>query len=114
MQYYPRLRRVVFAIGDCGVGIRASLSSNPRYASLGERPHYEAALRAFDPLVSRRHEGGTGLTEVAEGVANERGELVLATGDGYVRMVGRRTQLGHQNFDLPGVQIEISFQERRQ
>ena len=111
MQYYPRLRRVVFAIGDCGVGIRASLSSNARYADLGQRPHHEAALRAFDPLVSRRPEGGTGL---AEGVADEGGELVLATGDGYVRMIGGRTQIGYQNFDLPGVQIEISFPERRQ
>ena len=111
MQYYPRKGQVTFAIGDCGIGIRASLSSNPRYAYLQSASHAEAALKAFDPLVSRRGEGGTGLTGVQEGIITARGRLVLATGDGYVKIDGRRIQIGTMALDLPGVQIEMMFPE---
>lgn len=111
MQYYPRKSQVTFAIGDCGIGIRASLSSNPNYAYLQSASHAEAALKAFDPLVSRRGEGGTGLTGVQDGITAARGRLVLATGDGYVKMNGRRIQIGSMALDLPGVQIEMMFPE---
>lgn len=111
-QYYPRLRNVTFAIGDCGIGIRHSLASNPKFSNLAEAEHYSAALKAFEPLVTRKPEGGTGLTEVRDGVMRAGGALVLTTGDGYVRINPRRTQVGKMAFDLPGVQVEISLPEK--
>jgi hypothetical protein len=68
MQWYPQRHRIVLAIGDCGVGIRSSLASNPKHAHVASFSHHQAALIAFEPLVSRRLEGGTGLTEVRDGV----------------------------------------------
>lgn len=112
LQYYPRMRRIVCAVGDCGIGIRASLASNPKHAHLAGRPHHEAALAAFEPLVSRRAEGGTGLTEVREEVLRLSGSLTLSTGNGYVRMSHGRTTYGGMAYDLPGVQIEVSVPER--
>ena len=113
LQHYPNGRRMVIAIGDCGVGIRASLSLNPKHAWLATRPHYEAARLAFEPLVSRRAEGGTGFTEVRDGVLDLKRWLHLATGNGYVRVKDGRTTVGEMAFDLPGVQIQLSFPERR-
>lgn len=61
MQYYPGKEQVVIAIGDCGVGIRTSLSNNPTFNYLKAEPHYVAAAKAFEPLVSGKQEGGMGL-----------------------------------------------------
>ncbi len=112
MQYYPASGRVVFAIGDCGIGLRGSLALNPRYAYLAQRPHHEAADLAFQPLVSRKLEGGTGLTEVADAVTAAKGRLLLSTGDGYVRIESGRKEIGRMALDLPGVQTELSLSER--
>ena len=112
MQYYPNLRRVVLAIGDCGVGIRSSLAYNPRYTYLAGQPHHVAALKAFEPLVSRCSEGGTGLTEVRDEIMGLQGQLTLATGDGYVTITARQTLYGQMAYELPGVQIQLSIPER--
>lgn len=111
LQYYPNAHRVDFAIGDAGVGIRQSLVSNPKYAYLESRSHAEAATLAFEALVSRNPEGGTGLYEVAETVTIARGGLALSTGDGYVRIVEGTTETGPMALELPGVQIEVWFPE---
>lgn len=111
MQYYPNRKHVVIAIGDCGVGIRASLATNPKYESLMNRPHYEAALKSFEPLVTRLSEGGTGLTEVKDGVIHLNGTMKLATGDGYVMITNTETRYGQMACDLSGVQIELLFPE---
>ena len=78
-----------------------------------EAPHNKAALKAFDPLVSRKHEGGMGLTEVLDGVIELGGSLLLTTGDGYVMMDESGTRLGEMSYDLTGVQIELSFPYRK-
>ena len=114
MQYYPAVRRVDFAIGDCGIGIRGSLASNPTYVRVGGWEHSEAALVAFDPLVSRKPEGGMGLTGVREAIITSRGLLVLATGDGWVRIDGKVSEVvevGRMEIDLPGVLIELTVWE---
>lgn len=113
MQYYPNLHRIIFSVGDCGIGIRSSLASNPIFGFLSDRPHYEAALKAFEPLVSRMSEGGTGLTEVKEEIINLNGRLTLATGDGYVIIEKENTRYGQMAYDLPGVQIQLSFPDGR-
>lgn len=112
MQWYPKNHQIVLAIGDCGVGIRSSLSSSAKHAYLSQASHREAALKAFEPLVTCRQEGGMGLTEAREGVLELGGSLLLATGDGYVIINGSGTRVGEMNYDLPGVQIELSFPER--
>ncbi len=111
MQYYPNLRRIVFAVGDCGIGIRSSLASNPSYAYLTGHPHYDAILKAFEPLVSRTPEGGTGLTEVRDEVLNLNGRLTVTTGDGYVIISKGGTRYGQMMHELCGVQMELSFPE---
>lgn len=111
MQYYPNLHRVILAIGDCGIGIRSSLSSNPTYSYLADYPHYEVALKSFEPLVSRIPGCGTGLTEVRDETINLGGRLTLATGDGYVIIGQDGIKYGKMSYDLPGVQVELSFPE---
>ncbi len=113
MQWYPRLQRMNLAIGDCGVGIRSSLSSNPRHRDLANKPHYEAAWKAFQGGVSRSHEGGFGLSTVLQDVEDLGGTLVLATGNGYARKYLRGPfRYGRTAFDLPGVQIEVRIPTR--
>jgi hypothetical protein len=72
-----------------------------------------AALKAFQAGVSRSREGGFGLTTVLDNVADLRGALVLATGDGYVRRSETGpTKYGDMLFDLPGVQIQVEIPTR--
>ncbi len=108
MQWYPRLHIIRLAIGDCGIGIRQSLSSNPKYAHLAVKPHHEVVWQAFQAGVSRSREGGFGLTTVLENVEELGGSLALASGDGYVRKsLSRPFRYGNMAFDLSGVQIEV-------
>ncbi len=111
MQYYPNLHRIVFAVGDCGIGIRSSLCSNERYSAFAESPHHEVALMAFEPLVSRLPEGGTGLTAVKDNINELDGRLILTTGNGYVRIYQDQVYYGEMAYDLPGVQMELSLPE---
>jgi len=111
MQYYPNLHRVILAVGDCGIGIRSSLSSNPIYSHLADSPHWEVALKSFEPLVSRIPGCGTGLTEVRDGTIDLGGRLTLATGDGYVIIGQDGIQYGQMSYDLSGVQVEFSLPE---
>ena len=111
IQYFPASHEVIIAIGDCGIGIRASLSSNPKHKYLESRNHHEAILKAFEPLVSRKTEGGTGLTMVRDCVIGSGGHLILASGDEYVRINKRETKYGSMGYDLSGVQVRIVFQE---
>jgi len=112
MQYYPNLHHIVIAVGDCGIGIRASLTSNPKYSHMVDSPHCEVAMKAFEPLVSRLPEGGTGLMEVRDGILKLGGGLTLATGDGYVIIHEGECKLGTMAYDLAGVQMSFSIPER--
>ena len=113
MQYYPRPRRVMMAVGDCGVGVRASLATKPQYAYLTARPHTEAILKALEPLVSSKREGGMGLTEVNEDVRQANGRLIITSGNGRVIVDQYGTRHGVTSHDLSGVQVEISVPERK-
>lgn len=112
VQYYPKKHILSVAIGDCGVGIRRSLATNPRHAYLVHRPHNEAIREAFKPLVSRRAEGGTGLSDLKDFILDVRGYLYCSSNDGYVRFDRDGTaRYGNMAFDLPGVQMEFGFPE---
>ena len=68
LQRYPKIGLTDFAIGDCGIGIRESLSQNKEFERLKRLRHREAARIAFRMRASRRAEGGMGLPEVMESV----------------------------------------------
>lgn len=108
VQWYPKLKLLHFAIGDCGIGIRDSLSQKSDFSDLRSRDHTEAARKALEPGVGRKMEGGMGLTDVSQNVADIGGSLFLSTGDGWVHVTGdRRILTGFQAYDLPGVQINL-------
>lgn len=109
VQYYPQKQQFVVAVGDSGVGIRQSLCENPQHAYLARRHHSEAIVKAFEALVSRRPEGGTGLTIVRDRVMELGGSIRVASNDGFVYMERDRVVMGEQGYELPGVQIEVRF-----
>lgn len=112
LQYYPNRQNFLIAIGDSGIGIRASLSSNPAYSWLSNESHSRAVIEAFKPGVSRT-EGGMGLTEVLDDVMELHGQVRVATGGEYVIVrQGRRAQAGKFPFALPGVQVEIFLPDK--
>ncbi len=110
VQYYPRIRTVSLAIGDCGQGIRARLASHPTYAYLQGRPHREAVMTAFQYGVSTKPKGGAGFSAIIEGMESLDGELRLATGDEYVIASKGKRRAGPMGFSLSGVQVELVFQ----
>ena len=111
LQLYPNLRRVDFAIGDCGIGIRDSLAENPKYGHLATAPHRTAALKALEDGVTGRHEGGTGFGTIRENIIELNGQMFLSTGDGWIQIVSDQDGVlsGDGAYDLAGVQIEISI-----
>ncbi len=117
VQYYPNRRHgtLVLAVGDCGQGIRACLSSKEQYAYLADRPHYEAILKAFEPGVSSKHEGGTGFNEVLAYIEELAGEFRIASGDDYIIVEGKtgKARTAKTGFNLTGVQIELIFPRRQ-
>ena len=103
-------RRLIVAIGDCGIGIRASLVQNPSHEHLANQPHFEAVRKAFEPLVSAKPEGGTGLTDAKSTIRRYRGTLTLMSGNGYFRLTSDGREMANRtSFDLPGVQLELSI-----
>jgi hypothetical protein len=112
MKDYPNMRRFALAVGDCGLGIRQTLCGNPAYAYLSGRPHEEAIVKAFEPMVSRRPEGGTGLTILRDCVLRLGGILQVASNDGFYYIGRGRELTGKQAYELPGVQIEMLFPEK--
>jgi len=111
LQYYPERHEIAIAVGDGGIGIRASLCKNLKYEYLAVIPHYEAVLKAFEPLVSRVDERGMGLTYLREQVIKAKGQILLATGDGFVKMTRHRTEMGTMGYNLGGVQVEVVLPE---
>ena len=111
VQYFPNARSFRVAIGDTGVGIRASLSENPRFQHLQNKEASTALAKAFEPLVSRRIEGGTGLSDLRDYILSTNGYLYCSSDDGYYMIQGGRISTGRMPFCLPGVQMEFGFPE---
>ena len=109
-QWYPRTNRLHLAIGDCGIGIRKSLSRNAKFSDLRSKSHGVAAAKAFEEKVGRTGEGGMGLTDARETIGRIGGQLFLSTGDAWILTRGEdELMVGRQEYDLPGVQIELSI-----
>ena len=115
LQVYPKLKRLDFAIGDCGIGIRESLAQNSGFKHLDSWQHVDAALEAFkDGVTSRIGGGGTGLGTVRENILELGGQMFLSTGNAWVQFGAKILdgfRYGEYENDLPGVQIEVSIPE---
>ncbi len=113
-QYYPHHKNVRIAIGDCGVGIRGSLLRSGQYPGLANVSHKEAIVEALQPKVTSKAEGGMGFCVVADIVKDQRAQMFLSSNDGcvYLDEHGRLYMLDVP-YDLPGVQAELCFPERR-
>lgn len=112
VQWFPRINMLRVAVGDCGVGIRNSLSQNPDYRYLLRRKDGEAIAKAFEPLVSRNPEGGMGLNDLRDLVIRLRGSLHLSSGQGFLVIRRGSTFIGDMHLNLAGVQLEVGFPER--
>jgi hypothetical protein len=111
LQYYPRLGVLKIGIADCGIGIKASLCENPDHSWLDSEPHHVCALEALKLGVSRKPpgQGGVGFVDVLDGIDELGGVLRLATGDEYITVRKKQALWGQMKYDMPGVQIELSF-----
>ncbi len=112
VQYFPNAKSFRVAIGDTGVGIKGSLSENLRFRYLQTKEASVALTEAFKPLVSRRSEGGTGLSDLRDYIIASKGYLYCSSDDGYYMIQEGRISTGKMPFNLPGVQMEFGFPEK--
>ncbi len=111
VQYFPKKHTLSIAIGDCGIGIKKSLSSVSRYSHVRNLSDEDAIEKAFDYLVSRKMEGGTGLSDIRDTILEKNGSLYFSSNEGFYIIKDRKIQKGSMFFELPGVQIEYIFKE---
>jgi hypothetical protein len=103
--------RVNIGIADLGVGVLASLHSNPRYASLATS--MAALKKAMMVGVSRCEEAGRGygFDVVLRAIADQWGAVRLRTGQAILEFHGA-TDLRHATasygVDLPGLQVAFT------
>lgn len=80
-QVYPTSRRLALGVADAGIGIRAHLTRNPRYASL--KVDSTAIRWAMKPGVSGTSESrGNGLDNLVKIAGRYGGHLVMRSGHG--------------------------------
>lgn len=110
-QYYPTRHQFRVALADCGVGIRESLSRSNKYPETADMAHSAAIVKAFEPLVTCKAEGGMGFDYVRDIVTQFKGTLFLSSFDGSVYLDGSGTLyvLPPSPYPLPGVHIELTF-----
>jgi len=78
-QYFPRMGKFEFALGDNGMGFRGSLQS------VGATDHSHALELAATPGISATREPtrGFGLSSIRENIVALDGSFTLASGDAY-------------------------------
>ena len=110
-QYYPTKRQFRVALADCGIGIKESLCRSNKYPEVAEMPHSDAIAKAFEPLVTCKHEGGMGFDYVRDIVSSLAGTLFLSSFDGcvYLNEKGILYTLPPSPYALPGVHAELTF-----
>lgn len=110
MQWFPALKYLTIALGDCGLGIRQTLQRNQQYAHVAGIPDQDAIALALEQRVSCQPDHGMGLTEVVESVLATKGSLTIASGSGRVIIDSEgKLYRKQQKFDLPGVQLAVHF-----
>ena len=113
VQYYPNYHCLRLAVGDCGIGIRQSLTNSGRYPEIAAMSHQEAIAEAFKDEVTRKEVGGMGFGSVQNIVCKQSAELFISSFDGCV-YIDNRGKMYYRDtpHELPGVQVEICFPER--
>ena len=94
--------------------VRKSLSSNKKFSYVADLPDKRAISEAFKATVSRKFEGGTGLTIVRQSVIDLGGTLYFASDSGYLRVDEEgKSYIGSRTYNYPGVQMRVGFSTRR-
>lgn len=88
MGYAVKEGEVLFSVADLGIGVRASLGKNPRYADLPN--DIDAIQLAIQTGVTSdvTGSGGYGFHSVFKSLAEQWGELRLRSGNGCIAMDG--------------------------
>jgi len=100
-----------FCVVDVGIGVRASLLQNPRYANLSD--DVEAVQLALQTgTTCRRDElGGLGFQSVFKALAEQWGELRFRSGNGCISMDGKGVSADqcrrHRPPRIPGFQVSV-------
>lgn len=111
VQYFPKKHTLSIAVGDCGIGIKKSLSSVPKYSDIKNWSDEDVIEKAFDYLVSRKEEGGTGLSDIRDTILDKNGTLYFTSNKGFYIIKDGKIQKGEMFSELAGVQIEFIFKE---
>lgn len=100
-----------FCVVDAGIGVRASLIKNPRFARLSD--DVEAIQLALQTGTTSTQEGmgGFGFQSVFKALAEQWGELRFRSGSGCISMDGKGVSADlcrrHRPPSLPGFQVSV-------
>jgi hypothetical protein len=109
VMYLEKERILEYALGDIGIGIKASLSSIRQHSDLAVQPDYAAIRRALEGSSSRASGGGYGFQHLLEYTAAANASVFIASGSGYYAVVpGIRAHDGDAPYNLPGVQVGLA------
>lgn len=102
----PRRRRFEVGIADLGIGIQASLTKNPKYASIPNDA--EAITTAMEPFVTSTpvRNLGTGLFVTNLLLRQNGGDLLVRSGYGHVRG-GHQESAQMSDLELPGTVVAL-------
>jgi hypothetical protein len=75
--------------------------------------HNDSIIKAFEPQVTCKREGGMGFCEIQDAVIKHNGTLFLTSFDGSL-FVDTDGNIYSEDvpYSLPGVQAELTFYER--
>ncbi len=112
-QYFLQKQKLSLCFGDCGIGFRNSLSKNPSYKYLLDKPSAYSISEAIKEEITRfQQQRGSGLAMLIEYVLENKGELFITSENGYFTIdANGKPQLGDKKYNLPGVQIEFRIPE---
>lgn len=108
--YHVSDKRMVFSVGDLGVGVLTSLRSNPRYVDLAASDR--ALLAVATEQATRRHhqQFGNGFRQVFKSLADLNGRIRLRSGDAELVYGGVSTRTADvgRTVPFPGLEVTVS------
>jgi hypothetical protein len=108
-RYDPQHQRLVLAVVDAGVGIRHSLSQNPRFQHLtDDRQALELALKKGISGVHTDATRGQGLWHLQQICQRYGGRLTVRSGSAQVFFAPEKTYWFH-TLPIPGTQLRLEL-----
>lgn len=109
--YEVRERAALFSVADVGIGVLASLRTNPLYDAIVDDVNaIQLALRSGVTCRVGEH-GGLGFNSVFKALAEQWGQLRFRSGNGCITMSGVDVEvdksLRHRPLPLPGFQVSV-------